>query len=75
MKLMRIVYNFGFYIQVKSKRYGDMVYSKRRISIKNLQNDLWSALTNEVGRTRWMYNVISEETIRFYIQRHNININ
>ena len=40
MKLMRIVYNFDFYIHVKSKRYGDMVYSKRRISIKNLQNDL-----------------------------------
>jgi hypothetical protein len=39
MKLMRIVYNFGVYIHVKSKMYGDMVYSKRRISIKNLQKD------------------------------------
>ena len=39
MELMRIVYNFDFYINVKSKRYGDMIYSERRISIKNLQKD------------------------------------
>ena len=39
MELMRIVYNFDFYIYVKSKRYGDMIYSERRISIKNLQKD------------------------------------
>ena len=39
MELMGIVYNFGFYIYVKSKRYGDILHSERGISIKNLQKN------------------------------------
>jgi hypothetical protein len=38
MELMGIVYNFNFYIYVKSTRYGDILQSIRVISIKNLQN-------------------------------------
>jgi hypothetical protein len=62
MELMGMVYNFGFYIYVKLKRYGNILHSVKGISIK-IYKEVIIDIQNEVGGIRRIYNVISEVTI------------
>ena len=40
MELMRIVYNFSFYIYFKSKRYGDMYIERKKNIYKKSTKEL-----------------------------------